>query len=158
MPTPWAAADIPDQDGRTALVTGANTGIGFHQARELARHGAHVLLASRNADRGRAAQAAVAAELPAASVEFVPLDLADLDSVHGLADQILRRADGLDLLINNAGVLAVPHRQTTAQGFELQFGTNHLGHFALTGRLLPALLRRPGSAGSSICAARSMRA
>jgi NAD(P)-dependent dehydrogenase (short-subunit alcohol dehydrogenase family) len=145
MPARWAAADIPDQRGRTALVTGANSGIGFHTALELARHGAAVLLACRNVGRGRAARSAILQQAPAASVELVALDLADLDSVAGLAGQLLDRAGGLDLLINNAGVMAVPRRQTTAQGFELQFGTNHLGHFALTGRLLPALLTRPGS-------------
>ena len=145
MPTPWTAANLPDQRGRTALVTGANTGIGFHQTLELARKGAHVLLASRDVERGRAAQAAILRELPAASLELVPLDLADLESVRRLADQVLDRDQGLDLLVNNAGVMAVPQRRTTAQGFELQFGTNHLGHFALTGRLLPALLGRQGS-------------
>jgi NAD(P)-dependent dehydrogenase (short-subunit alcohol dehydrogenase family) len=145
MSTRWAAANIPGQHGRTVLVTGANSGIGFHQALELARRSAHVLLASRNAGRGRAARAAIMGELPAASVELVCLDLADLDSVRRLADQLLDRAGELDLLINNAGVMGVPHRQTTVQGFELQFGTNHLGHFALTIRLLPALLRCPGS-------------
>jgi NAD(P)-dependent dehydrogenase (short-subunit alcohol dehydrogenase family) len=145
MAARWDAADMPAQDGRTALVTGGNTGIGFYQVLELARRGAHVLLASRDASRGRAARAAITGELPSASVELVPLDLADLESVQRLADQIADRAGGLDLLINNAGVLGVPRRQTTAQGFELQFGTNHLGHFALTGLLLPALLRRPGS-------------
>lgn len=145
MATRWAAADMPDQHGRTALVTGANSGIGFHQALELARHGAHVLLACRDPGRGRAARTAIVAELPAASVELAQLDLADLESVQRLADEVLAGAEGLDLLINNAGVMAVPHRQTTAQGFELQFGTNHLGHFALTVRLLPALFRRPGS-------------
>lgn len=145
MPTPWTAANLPDQRGRTALVTGANTGIGFHQTLELARKGAHVLLASRDVERGRAAQAAILRELPAASLELVPLDLADLESVRRLADQVLDRDLGLDLLVNNAGVMAVPQRRTTAQGFELQFGTNYLGHFALTGRLLPALLGRQGS-------------
>ena len=151
MPTRWAAADMPGQHGRAALVTGANSGIGFHQALELARRGAHVLLGSRNADRGGSARGAILRELPAASVELVPLDLADLDSVRRLAELLLGRAEGLDLLINNAGVMAVPHRQTTAQGFELQFGTNHLGHFALTGRLLPALLRRHGSRVVTVC-------
>jgi len=145
MPTPWTTADIPDQHGRTALVTGANTGIGFHEALELARKGAQVLLASRNPERGRTARTAILRELPAASVQLVHLDLADLDSIRRLADQLLDRDQGLDLLVNNAGVMAVPHRQTTAQGFELQLGTNHLGHFALTGRLLPALLARRGS-------------
>ena len=145
MPTPWTTADIPDQHGRTALVTGANTGIGFHEALELARKGAQVLLASRNPERGRTARTAILRELPAASVQLVHLDLADLDSIRRLADQLLDRDQGLDLLVNNAGVMAVPQRQTTAQGFELQLGTNHLGHFALTGRLLPALLARRGS-------------
>ncbi len=145
MPARWAAADMAGQHGRTALVTGANSGIGFHQVLELARHGACVLLASRDPGRGQAARDAIMAELPAASVELVQLDLADLDSVARLAGRLLDRAGGLDLLINNAGLMAVPRRQVTAQGFELQFGTNYLGHFALTGRLLPALLRRPGS-------------
>ena len=145
MPTGWSPADMPDQHGRTALVTGANSGIGFHAAAELAGQGAHVLLASRDADRGRAARAAIVRELPTASIELVGLDLADLDSVARLAGQVLDRPAGLDLLINNAGVMAVPRRRTTAQGFELQFGTNHLGHFALTGRLLPAMVARPGS-------------
>lgn len=145
MAAGWAAADMPGQHGRTALVTGANSGIGFHEALELARKGAHVLLACRDVGRGQAARAAIVGEVPAASVELVELDLADLDSVARLAGQLLDRGGGLDLLINNAGVMAVPRRQSTAQGFELQLGTNHLGHFALTGRLLPALLRRPGS-------------
>jgi NAD(P)-dependent dehydrogenase (short-subunit alcohol dehydrogenase family) len=145
MFTRWTADDMPGQQGRTALVTGANSGIGFHQALELARHGACVLLACRDSGRGEAARDAIMAELPAASIELVPLDLADLDSVALLADRLLGRDGGLDLLINNAGVMAVPRRRTTAQGFELQFGTNYLGHFALTGRLLPALLARPGS-------------
>ena len=104
-----------------------------------------MLLACRDADRGRAAGSAIVRHAPAASVELVALDLTDLDSVARLAGQLVGRGDGLDLLINNAGVMAVPRRQTTAQGFELQFGTNHLGHFALTLRLLPALLAVPGS-------------
>jgi len=145
MAAGWAAADMPDQHGRMALVTGANSGIGFHQVLELTRRGAHVLLASRDADRGRIARAAVWEVVPAASIELVQLDLAELDSVRRLSREILERGVGLDLLINNAGVMAVPRRQATAQGFELQFGTNHLGHFALTGYLLPELLQRPGS-------------
>jgi NAD(P)-dependent dehydrogenase (short-subunit alcohol dehydrogenase family) len=141
----WAAADMPDQQGRTALVTGANSGIGFQVAVELARHGADVLMACRDAGRGAEARAALVRQVPAAAVDVVALDLADLDAVARLARQVAGRADGLDLLVNNAGVMAVPRRQVTAQGFELQFGTNHLGHFALTMRLLPALLQRPGS-------------
>ncbi len=137
----WAAADMPDQRGRTALVTGANSGIGYQVATELARRGAAVLLACRDAGRGTRARDKIVRWVPGAEVEFVPLDLADLDSVERLASQVTR----LDLLVNNAGVMAVPRRQVTAQGFELQFGVNHLGHFALTGRLLPVLLDRPGS-------------
>jgi NAD(P)-dependent dehydrogenase (short-subunit alcohol dehydrogenase family) len=136
---------MPGQHGRTVLVTGANSGIGFQAALELARHGTVVLLACRDAGRGGAARGAIVRQVPAAAVELVALNLADLDSVARLADQVLGRAGGLDLLINNAGVMAVPGRQVTAQGFELQFGTNHLGHFALTLCLLPVLLARPGS-------------
>jgi NAD(P)-dependent dehydrogenase (short-subunit alcohol dehydrogenase family) len=137
----WAAADMPGQQGRTALVTGANSGIGFQVALELARHGAQVLLACRDTGRGTRARDQIAGLVAGAAVELVALDLADLDSVERLAGQIT----ALDLLVNNAGVMAVPRRQVTAQGFELQFGVNHLGHFALTGRLLPVLLGRPGS-------------
>ncbi|MGD0243457.1 MAG: oxidoreductase [Streptosporangiaceae bacterium] len=137
----WAAADMPGQMGRTALVTGANSGIGFQAAVALARHGAVVLMACRDAGRGADARDALVRQVPAATAELVELDLADLDSVARLAGQVAE----LDLLINNAGVMSVPRRHVTAQGFELQFGTNHLGHFALTMRLLPALLGRPGS-------------
>jgi short chain dehydrogenase len=137
MPARWTTADIPDQTGRTLLITGANAGIGYHQARELAAKGATVLLASRDLERGRAARDRIVAIAPGARVEVVALDLADLDSVQRLADQVLIRDEGFDVLVNNAGVMGVPDRQTTAQGIELQFGTNHLGHFALTGRLLP---------------------
>ena len=145
MAAGWTAADMPGQHGRTVLVTGANSGIGFHVALELARRAAVVLLACRDAGRGQAAREAIVRQVPAAVVELVALDLADLDSVARLAGQLVGRAGGLDVLINNAGVFAVPVRRVTAQGFELQFGTNHLGHFALTVRLLPALLARPGS-------------
>jgi NAD(P)-dependent dehydrogenase (short-subunit alcohol dehydrogenase family) len=137
----WTADDIPDLTGRTALVTGANTGLGFHEALQLALHGAHVYVAARNPERGEAAMAKFHERVPADRVELVSLDLADLDSVRALATEM----PPLDLLVNNAGVMAVPKRRTTAQGFELQFGTNHLGHFALTGLLLPQLLAKPGS-------------
>jgi NAD(P)-dependent dehydrogenase (short-subunit alcohol dehydrogenase family) len=137
----WTAADIPDQTGRTALVTGANAGLGFHEALQLAKHGAHVYVAARNPQRGETAMAKLRQLAPAENLELVSLDLADLDSVRKLAAEL----PALDLLLNNAGVMAVPRRHTTKQGFELQFGTNHLGHFALTGLLLPGLLSKPGS-------------
>ena len=145
MPARWTTFDIPDQTDRIVLITGANAGIGYHTALQLAAKGATVLLASRDPDRGRAARQRIQATAPGARVGLVTVDLADLDSVQRLADHILASYDGLDVLVNNAGVMGVPHRQLTAQGFELQFGTNHLGHFALTGQLLPALLARPAS-------------
>jgi len=136
----WTAADIPDLYGRRCVVTGANSGIGFHTALELARHGAAVVLACRSAERGQAALERMKAEAPGADLELDTLDLADLASVRRFA---AARADRpLDLLVNNAGVMALP-RRVTADGFEMQFGTNHLGHFALTGLLLPALLAAP---------------
>lgn len=136
----WSATDIPDQQGRTAVVTGANTGIGYVTARELARAGAHVILACRNERRGTDARDRLAAEVPGARAEFAPLDLGDLASVRAFADA--HRDRPLDLLINNAGVMALPYGRT-ADGFETQFGVNHLGHFALTGLLLPNLLAAP---------------
>jgi len=141
----WTTSDIPDQSGRTALVTGGNSGLGFQTVLQLARKGAHVLLAARDRARGAAAVERVAADAPAGRTELVEIDLADLTSVERFAAAFLADGQGLDLLVNNAGVMAVPHRETTAQGYERQFGTNHLGHFALTGRLLPALVQRPGS-------------
>ncbi|NGO70466.1 SDR family NAD(P)-dependent oxidoreductase [Streptomyces sp. SB3404] len=135
---------LPDLSGRTALVTGANSGIGLPTARELARYGARVLLACRGAAKGEAAVAHIRERVPGAEVETVQLDLADLASVRALGEELPDRLDGLDLLVNNAGVGMIP-RRTTADGFEMQFGTNHLGHFALTGLLLPLLLRRPGA-------------
>ncbi|MET7761817.1 oxidoreductase [Streptomyces sp. NPDC005393] len=139
----WTTSDIPDQNGRTAVVTGANSGLGFVTARELARRGAQVVLACRDAGRGKAAEERIRAQAPGAVVRYAPLDLADLASVRAFAADL--RGDRLDLLINNAGVMALPYR-TTADGFETQFGVNHLGHFALTGLLLPGLLEAgPGA-------------
>ena len=138
----WTAADIPDQSGRTAVVTGANSGLGLVTARELARAGAHVVLACRNVEKGAAALAAIGAEVPGAKLGLESLDLSSLDSVRSFAATYRQGHDGLDLLINNAGVMATP-RGRTADGFELQFGTNHLGHFALTGLLIDAIEGRP---------------
>ncbi|WP_327684365.1 oxidoreductase [Streptomyces sp. NBC_00467] len=138
----WSTSDIPDQHGRTAVVTGANSGIGLVTARELARKGARVVLACRSESRGREAESVIRAEVSGADVEFRPLDLADLTSVRDFAASY--PYDRLDLLINNAGVMALPH-SVTADGFETQFGINHLGHFALTGLLLPKLLETPGA-------------
>jgi NAD(P)-dependent dehydrogenase (short-subunit alcohol dehydrogenase family) len=138
----WTEKDIPDQSGRTAVVTGANSGIGYVTARELARRGARVVLACRSEARGVEAGDRVAAEVPRAEVEFARLDLGDLASVREFAAGF--PYDRLDLLVNNAGVMALPYA-TTADGFETQFGVNHLGHFALTGLLLPTLLATPGA-------------
>ncbi|GHC51885.1 oxidoreductase [Streptomyces cinnamoneus] len=132
----WSTSDIPDQSGRTAVVTGANSGIGYVTARELARRGARVVLACRDATRGKAAEELMRAQAPGADVRLAQLDLADLGSVRAFAEDLAE--DRVDLLVNNAGVMALPHRRTV-DGFEMQFGTNHLGHFALTGLLLPRL-------------------
>jgi len=140
----WTAVDIPDQNGRIAIVTGANSGLGLVTSRELARCGARVILASRDRTRGEAALRVICGDVPDADVELRTLDLASLASVHDFVDGVLSSYDGIDLLINNAGVMAIP-RQETLDGFERQFATNHLGHFALTGQLLPLLLRRTGS-------------
>lgn len=138
MSAKWTANDIPDQSGRTAIVTGANSGIGLVTARELARAGAHVVLACRNAEKGEAAVRAIEAAAPGATVTLAPLDLASLASVREFASGVTSEHGRLDLLINNAGVMAAP-RRLTEDGFESQFGTNHLGHFALTGLLLPCM-------------------
>ncbi|RJL26538.1 oxidoreductase [Bailinhaonella thermotolerans] len=140
----WTAADMPGLGGRVAVVTGANAGLGLIVARELAGHGARTLLACRDVGKGEAAAERIRRDRPGAAVEVARLDLADLGSVREFAADVLARGEGLDLLVNNAGVMALPYRRT-ADGFEMQFGTNHLGHFALTGLLLPALLARPGS-------------
>jgi NAD(P)-dependent dehydrogenase (short-subunit alcohol dehydrogenase family) len=140
----WTEADVPDQSGRIALVTGANSGIGWETARVLAAHGATVLLGCRSAERGRAALQRIQAICPKADAALLEMDLADLDSVREVAATVRRDHGRLDLLINNAGLMATPE-QRTAQGFEMQFGVNHLGHFALTGLLLPALLAARGA-------------
>jgi NAD(P)-dependent dehydrogenase (short-subunit alcohol dehydrogenase family) len=137
MSSKWTAAQIPDQSGRTAIVTGANSGLGLSTARELARHGAFVVLACRNAAKGEEALREIARQVPDAKLELASLDLSSLAAVEqfALGFRAAHGEGGLDLLINNAGVMAPP-RGETADGFELQFGTNVLGHFALTGRLI----------------------
>jgi NAD(P)-dependent dehydrogenase (short-subunit alcohol dehydrogenase family) len=132
----WTTEQIPDQSGRTAIVTGANSGLGLATSLELARHGAHVVLACRDGDKGAAALRTIERSAPEAEVELASLDLGDLASVERFAGGFRSsHTEGLDLLINNAGVMAPPRRET-ADGFELQLGTNHLGHFALTARLI----------------------
>ncbi|MCT9932898.1 oxidoreductase [Planotetraspora sp. A-T 1434] len=137
----WTAANIPDQSGKTAIVTGANSGIGMITAGELARRGARVVVACRDTAKGKDAAARMRKAAPSADIRVVRLDLADLSSVRQFAATFSEDSENaVDILVNNAGVMALPYR-VTADGFEMQFGTNHLGHFALTGLLLPALLR-----------------
>ncbi|HEU4363524.1 MAG TPA: SDR family NAD(P)-dependent oxidoreductase [Mycobacterium sp.] len=140
----WTAEDVPDQTGRVAVVTGANTGIGYEAAAVLADRGARVVLAVRNLDKGNAAADRIAAASPHADVTVTELDLSSLDSVRAAAGALRAAHKRIDLLINNAGVMYTP-KQTTVDGFELQFGTNHLGHFALTGLLLDRMLSVEGS-------------
>jgi len=140
----WSARDIPSQAGRVAVVTGANSGLGLVTARELARAGARVVMGCRDTSRGEAARTTLVRQVPDADVEVRRLDLASLASVREFADQMHADLSALDLLVNNAGVMAIP-RQLTEDGFEQQFGTNHLGHFALTGLLLPLMGNAQGS-------------
>jgi NAD(P)-dependent dehydrogenase (short-subunit alcohol dehydrogenase family) len=140
----WTVADIPSQKGKLVVVTGANSGIGWDTALELARAGGKVILTARSEAKGRDAVGRILEQLPTANVRAEILDLASLASVRSFAAKI-NNGLSLDLLVNNAGVMAVPKRQLTADGFERQFGTNFLGHFALTGLLLPALLRAPSA-------------
>ena len=141
---PWTTDDIPYLAGRTAVVTGANSGLGFESALALARAGAQVVMACRDQAKGAAALDLIRASVPDAAAIVAPLDLADLGSVAAFAKAYAGDHDGLDILLNNAGVMAIPRRET-ADGFEMQFGTNHLGHFALTAHLLDSLLARPGA-------------
>ena len=142
--TKWTAHDIASQRGRVAVVTGANSGLGLVTARALARAGARVIMGCRDTARGEAARSSLLARMPEAALEVRRLDLASLASVREFADRLHADVPALDLLVNNAGVMAIP-RQLTEDGFERQFGTNHLGHFALTGLLLPSMVSREGS-------------
>lgn len=140
----WTAADIPDQTGRLAVVTGANGGLGYETARALAARGAHVIMAARNTGKAAAARDRILTTAPGASLEIVPLDLGSLASIAAAATAITAAHDRVDLLVNNAGIMACPEGRTD-DGFERQFGVNHLGHFALTAHLLPTMLRAPGA-------------
>ncbi len=137
--TKWTEDDVPDQTGRTILITGANSGIGFEAARALAQHGATVVMGCRSRSKAEDALAEIEATEPSGTVDILEMDLADLDSVQEAAEAFKASNDRLDVLVNNAGLMATPE-QRTAQGFEMQFGVNHLGHFAFTGRLTDLLL------------------
>ncbi len=139
----FTVADIPPQEGKLAIVTGANSGLGYDTALELARAGAEVILAARNEAKGLTAAASIAAKIPSAKVSFEWLDLASLASVASFAARIAETHARLDILVNNAGLMALPKRLTTEDGFEMQFGVNYLGHFALTAHLLPLLRNAP---------------
>lgn len=140
----WTTANIPDLTGKVIIITGANSGIGYDEAKEFARKGAQVILASRNMDKAQAALNQILAEIPDARAEVMHLDLASLTSVRQFAEAFKMKYDRLDVLVNNAGIMMVPYT-TTEDGFESQFGTNHLGHFALTGLLIDLLKVTPAS-------------
>ena len=144
MSAKWTAADVPDQSGRVAIVTGSNTGIGYGAAAVLADKGAHTVLAVRNLDKGAEAVERIKAASPHATVTLQQLDLTSLDNIRAAADELRAKFDRIDLLVNNAGVMYTD-KASTKDGFELQFGTNHLGHFALTGQLLDHMLGVEGS-------------
>lgn len=144
MKSRWTPEQVPDLSGKVAVVTGANRGIGLETARELARKGARTVLACRSADRGEGAIGELRAEIPGAEVDLMMLDLGSLESIERFARDFRRGHSRLDVLVNNAGIMAVPYSQTE-DGFESQMGTNHLGHFALTGRLLDLLLTTAGA-------------
>ncbi len=144
MTARWTAADIPDLHGKTILVTGANSGLGHETALALAGKGARVLLACRDVAKGKESEARIRATHPSASTEVLPLDLASLADIRRCAEAVHAATPRLDVLVNNAGVMALPYRRTQ-DGFEMQLGTNHLGHFALTGLLLDRLLATAGA-------------
>jgi NAD(P)-dependent dehydrogenase (short-subunit alcohol dehydrogenase family) len=141
---PWTTDNIPDLTGRRALVTGVTGGLGYHVVRELARAGADVIATARDRSRGKASLESIRAELPTARIELLELDLADLESVRSAAATVVDDGRPLDICVNNAGVMASPERRTV-DGFELQIGTNHLGHFALVGGLWTALVAAPAA-------------
>lgn len=147
----WTASNIPSQNGRLAVVTGTG-GLGYEVALVLAQAGAEIILAGRNRAKGEASAQKIRTSLPVANIRVEDLDLADLASVEAFASRMHDRNQALDILINNAAVMMVPRRQVTKNGFELQFGTNHLGHFALTAQLMPLLRKADGARVVSVCA------
>jgi NAD(P)-dependent dehydrogenase (short-subunit alcohol dehydrogenase family) len=140
----WTVDEIPDLSGKVIIVTGSNSGTGFEAAKEFARNGAHTILACRNMEKARVALTRITEEVPDASIEAMPLDLASLESIHQFTDMFKAKYDRLDVLLNNAGIMFTPYGKTE-DGFEQQFGVNHLGHFALTGLLLDVLTKTPQS-------------
>ena len=140
----WTKENMPDLTGKVAIVTGANSGIGYETAKGLAERGANVVLACRNLDKATIAANSIRRDVSNARLEIIRLDLADLDSVHEFSKTFQMNYDRLDILVNNAGVMTPPHTKTS-DGFELQFGANHLGHFALTGHLLDTILSTSGA-------------
>ncbi|MFC2062679.1 oxidoreductase [Chloroflexota bacterium] len=145
MTSKWTSVDIPDLTNRVAIVTGANSGIGYEAARTLASKGAKVIMACRDQNKGEVAKQQINQENPQALVELIGLDLANLESVRSFVNEFSGRYNKLHLLINNAGVMFIPERQLTADSFEMQFGTNHLGHFALTGLLIETIISTTGA-------------
>src|SRR6478672_11472637 len=144
MRAKWTSDDVPGQQGRLAVVTGGNTGLGFETAQVLAARGASVVLAVRDIEKGKRAAARIGGTTPGADIIIQPLDLTSMDSIRAAAGELRAKHPRIDLLINNAGVMFTP-KQSTRDGFELQFASNHLGHFALTGLLLEQMLPVPGS-------------
>jgi NAD(P)-dependent dehydrogenase (short-subunit alcohol dehydrogenase family) len=140
----WTTSDIPDLTGKTAVVTGGNAGLGYETVKALAESGATVVMASRNEEKARFARQSILATNPEAEIEIVSLDLASLDSVQSAVDEITAEHETIDILVNNAGLMALP-QQTTDDGFEMQFGVNHLGHWAFTAGLLPTIAGTPGA-------------
>ncbi|HEX2913038.1 MAG TPA: oxidoreductase [Chloroflexia bacterium] len=136
----WTADQMPDLRGKNVVVTGANSGLGFEISLAMSRKGATVIMACRDQVKGQRALEEITKAVPQAKLDLIELDLADLTSIRDFAEDFSKRYDSLHILCNNAGVMAIPYRET-AQGFEMQFGTNHLGHFALTGLLMPTILK-----------------
>src|SRR5262245_61516425 len=136
----WGQKNMPDLHGKVAVVTGANGGLGLETARALAKAGGHVVIAARDQAKAAGAEASIRADQPNASLEVIELDLGSLASIKSAAERIVAAHPSGDILVNNAGLMGIPER-ATADGFEMQFGVNHLGHFALTAQLMPALLR-----------------